>query len=139
MKPKTKTKPKGKPAPVKPSAGVVKLSPGAAAKPERHAVARLEHEDKGNALTSGTMAALYMAPSTNAAAVLLPFYKSPFGVKTLKHTAIELLRAEFSEQIRDEPPSEQAWLAGMNEALIAYACAEMRRRHGRRQGRHSEP
>jgi hypothetical protein len=60
-------------------------------------------------------------------------------VKTLKLTAIELLRAEFSEQIRDEPPSEQAWLTAMNEGLIAYACAEMRRRHGRRQGRHSEP
>ena len=60
-------------------------------------------------------------------------------IKMLKLAAIELLRAEFSEQIRDEPPSDQAWLTAMNENLIAYACAEMRRRHGRRQERHAEP
>ncbi|WP_372342166.1 helix-turn-helix domain-containing protein [Geothrix sp. PMB-07] len=88
---------------------------------------------------------LCLGMSTSALARRLGIAKSTISerlsaqVKTIKHAAIELLRAEFSEQIRDEPPSEQAWLTGMNEVLIAYACAEMRRRHGRRQGRHSEP
>ncbi len=60
-------------------------------------------------------------------------------VKTIKLAAIELLRAEFSEQIQHFSPPEQAELTAMHERLIAYSCAVMRRRRGRRQGRHSDP
>ncbi len=60
-------------------------------------------------------------------------------VRTIKLLALELVRAEFSEQIKGDPPSVQAQLTAMNEYLLAYSCAEMRRRHGRRQGRHAEP
>jgi len=60
-------------------------------------------------------------------------------VRTIKLLALQLVRAEFSEQIKDDSPEDQQWLTAMNENVLAWACAEMRRRHGRRQGRHAEP
>lgn len=83
--------------------------------------------------------------STSAVARELGLAKSTVServsaqVKAIKLAAIELLRAEFSEQILDLSPSEQAELTAMHERLIAYSCAVFRRRHGRRQGRHGEP
>lgn len=60
-------------------------------------------------------------------------------VRTLKQIALKLVRAEFSEQIIDLPPTEQDWLTAIFERLLSMVCAQMRHRHGRHQGRHSEP
>jgi DNA-binding transcriptional ArsR family regulator len=89
---------------------------------------RLLHGER----TSDIARALGMAKSTISERLSV-------RVRTLKLLAIELVRAEFSEQIKDDSPEDQQWLTAMNENVLAWACAEMRRRHGRRQGRHAEP
>lgn len=88
---------------------------------------------------------LVQGESTSALARALGIAKSTISerlsvrVRTIKQLALGLVRAEFSEQIMDESPEDQAWLTSMHENVLALTCAEMRRRHGRRQGRHAEP
>jgi len=51
-------------------------------------------------------------------------------VRTIKLAAIELLGAELSNRIKDELPSDRVLFTAMHENFIAYACSEMRHRHG---------
>lgn len=116
------------------------MQPRAEGRPRRGRSSKLSEEqweEVCNRLAQGE--------STSAVARELGFAKSTVServsaqVKAIKLAAIKLVRAEFSEQILDLPPSEQAELTAMHERLIAYTCAVFRQRYGRRQGRHSEP
>jgi hypothetical protein len=125
MKPKTKTKP----APLKPKAGVVKKSPSSAANSERHAVARLEHKDKGDALNSDAVAALYISPNVNAAAAVMPFLKAPFGEVDIASLAIGLEKSIVKVQGGDLKECE-AMLMGQAHALQAIFMNLARRGQG---------
>lgn len=60
-------------------------------------------------------------------------------VRNTKLEAIKKLKTEFSEQIIKVPSTERAQLIAMHECLITYAFSVIRHKHGRVQGRHSEP
>ena len=127
MKPKTKTK--AKPAPVKPSAGVVKKKPTPPIKGEQHAVAKFEHKDKKDALSSDAKAALYMRPSTSAASVLTPCFKGPFGELDIASLVVGLEHSIGKVQGGDLKECE-AMLMGQAHALQAIFMNLSRRGMG---------
>jgi len=60
-------------------------------------------------------------------------------VKIMKVLALNIVRSEFFEQIRSESDQDQHQLLNMHEHLLAVCLVLLRQKHGRHQGRHSEP
>jgi len=120
MKTRVKTKP------ANPETGMQKRDSDNPTKPERPGVARLEHKNQADALTDNEMADLFLAPSTNAAAVLSPFLKSTFGEVDIGSLAMGLEKSIGEVQGGNLKECE-AMLMGQAHALQAIFMTLARR------------